>query len=53
LDKNSHRAIPSWEEALGYMISANMESRSKNPRPSGGSRGRGRGGRGGQGRRSS
>ncbi len=52
-EKNSHRAIPSWEEALGYMIATNMEGRGKNPR-AGGQRGRGRGGsRGGQGRRSS
>jgi hypothetical protein len=52
-EKNSHRAIPSWEEALGTMIATNMEGRSKNPR-GGAPRGRGRGGsRGGQGRRSS
>ena len=53
LGKNSHRAIPSWEEALGYIISNNMEARAKNPKASG-SRGRGRGGsRGGHERRSS
>lgn len=48
IDKNSHRAIPAWEEAIGYIVSVNMESRAKNPKasvPRG--RGRGRGGRGG------
>jgi ribonuclease E len=55
-DKNSHRAIPSWEEAIGYIVSVNMEARAKNPRApqSRGGRGRGRGGRGnsrGNGRR--
>ena len=30
-DKNSHRAIPAWEEAIGYIVSVNMESRAKNP----------------------
>ncbi len=47
LDKNSHRAIPSWEDAIGMIVAGNMESRSKNPKagaPRG--RGRGRGGRG-------
>ena len=47
LDKNSHRAIPAWEDAIGVIISVNMESRAKNPKagaPRG--RGRGRGGRG-------
>jgi hypothetical protein len=42
LDKNSHRAIPAWEEAIGYIISVNMEGRAKNPK-SGAPRGRGRG----------
>jgi ribonuclease E len=41
-DKNSHRAIPAWEEAIGYIVSVNMENRSKNPK-SGPPRGRGRG----------
>ncbi|HTM54167.1 MAG TPA: hypothetical protein VL175_09065 [Pirellulales bacterium] len=55
-DKNSHRAIPSWEEAIGYIVSVNMEARAKNPRApqSRGGRGRGRSGRGnsrGNGRR--
>ncbi|HET6880062.1 MAG TPA: hypothetical protein VFI31_07895 [Pirellulales bacterium] len=47
----SHRAIPSWEEAIGVIVSGNMESRAKHPQSGGGGRGRGRGGRG-QGRRS-
>jgi hypothetical protein len=42
VDKNSHRAIPAWEEAIGYIVSVNMESRAKNPK-SGPPRGRGRG----------
>ena len=32
IDKNSHRAIPAWEEAIGYIVSVNMESRAKNPK---------------------
>jgi hypothetical protein len=42
VDKNSHRAIPPWEEAIGYIVSVNMETRAKNPK-SGPPRGRGRG----------
>jgi len=38
-----HRGIPSWQEAIGMIISANMESRAK--RPSGSSSSRSRGGR--------
>ncbi len=48
-DKNSHRAIPSWDEAIGYIIAVNMETRAKNPKathPRGRGRGRGRGGNG-------
>ena len=43
-----HRKIPTWEETVGILITANMESRSKNPHGGGGGhhRGRGRGGRG-------
>jgi hypothetical protein len=41
-DKNSHRAIPAWEEAIGFIVSVNMENRAKNPK-SGPPRGRGRG----------
>jgi ribonuclease E len=36
-----HRKIPTWDEAVGVVISANMESRAKNP--GNGPRGRGRG----------
>ncbi len=53
-DKNSHRAIPPWEEAIGYIVSVNMEARAKNPKsgaPRGRGRGRGRGGSRGGGRR--
>jgi hypothetical protein len=48
LDKNSHRAIPSWDEAIGMIVAVNMEARAKSPRSSGPPRGRGRG-RGGRG----
>jgi ribonuclease E len=47
-DKNSHRAIPTWDEAIGYIVTVNMESRAKNPGRSGAPRGgRGRRGRNG------
>jgi len=41
--KPSHRGIPSWEETIGVIVSANMESRAKNPNAGGAPRGRGRG----------
>lgn len=41
----SHRAIPSWQEAVGMIVAGNMESRAKNPH-AGSQRPRGRGGRG-------
>jgi hypothetical protein len=44
VDHHSHRGIPSWDDAIGFIIDTNMESRSKSPK-SGGPRGR-RGGRG-------
>jgi hypothetical protein len=43
-----HRAIPSWHDAVNVVISANLESRAKNPdrrsgnRPRGGQDRRGR-----------
>ena len=40
--KPSHRAIPTWEEAIGMIISTNLESRAKSPDRSF-SRGRGKG----------
>jgi ribonuclease E len=40
--KVGHRAIPTWEEAVGMIISTNLESRAKNP-STGFSRGRGKG----------
>ena len=44
--RQSHRRIPTWEESIGIIISANMESRTKSV--SGDSRrGQGRGGRSG------
>jgi hypothetical protein len=50
-EKNAHRAIPAWEDAIGIIISNNLESRAKSGR-AGGPRGRGRGGaRGKQDRR--
>jgi hypothetical protein len=35
-----HRGIPSWDDAIGFIIGSNMDARAKNPTP-----GRGRGGR--------
>jgi hypothetical protein len=42
----SHRAIPSWDETIGVIVSANMEARAKNPHSGGSARGRARGQRG-------
>ena len=39
--KSSHRGIPTWEEAVGLIVTANLESRSRKPN-GGSSRGRGR-----------
>lgn len=39
--KPSHRGIPSWEEAIGIVISANMEGRAKPSEGGGSSRSRG------------
>jgi hypothetical protein len=46
----AQRAIPSWDDAIGFIVESNMQSRSHRPRPSrsdsrGNSRGRSRGGR--------
>lgn len=47
---HTHRGIPTWDEAVGMIISVNLESRQKNPHVSSGhyrggrGRGRGRGG---------
>jgi hypothetical protein len=46
----AQRAIPSWEDAIGFIVDSNMQNRSQRPRPSradsrGNSRGRSRGGR--------
>lgn len=30
-DRSLHRAIPTWDEAVGLVIATNMESRSRNP----------------------
>lgn len=50
--KARHRAIPTWEEAVGIIIAANLEARAKSP-TAGSSRGRsgGRSGRGSKGSR--
>ena len=47
-DKNSHRAIPTWDEAIGYIIAVNMDSRAKNPNSRSGAPRGGRGRRGGR-----
>jgi ribonuclease E len=44
--KAGHRNIPTWEEAVGIVVSANMETRAKAAKTTSRSRGRGRGGRG-------
>src|SRR5690606_30799273 len=45
-DKPVHRGIPTWEEAVGLVVSRNLEVRSKNPGGGSWSRSsRGRGGR--------
>lgn len=45
-DKPVHRGIPTWEEAVGLVVTRNLEVRSKNPGGGSWSRGsRGRGGR--------
>lgn len=36
-----HRGVPTWSEAIGLIIDANMEARAKRPNGTGGSRGRG------------
>jgi hypothetical protein len=46
----AQRAIPTWDDAIGFIVESNMQSRSQRPRPSrsdsrGNSRGRSRGGR--------
>lgn len=41
-DKDGHRAIPSWGEAVAYIVERNMEARARKP-DSGSSRSRGRG----------
>jgi len=46
--KKRHRGIPSWQEAVGIIISANLESRAKRPNGKFGSRSRGGRGRGGR-----
>jgi hypothetical protein len=41
-----HRSIPSWDEAIGMIVEANMQTRSqRRPSPHSGQRGRSRGGR--------
>jgi hypothetical protein len=49
-DFKSHKSIPTWSEAIGVIIDANMESRAKNPATGGSSRGRGGWGHRGRGR---
>jgi len=44
--RSSHRNLPTWSEAIGGIVDANLELRSKSPNKSTSSRGRGRGGRG-------
>ncbi len=48
IDHHSHRGIPSWGDAIGFIIDANMEGRARSPK-----NGPARGRRGGRGRSSS
>jgi hypothetical protein len=50
--KPIHKGIPTWEEGIGLIVAANMESRAKNPNPGGNNPrgGRGRGGNRGRGK---
>ncbi|NIL99331.1 MAG: hypothetical protein GTO53_14620 [Planctomycetales bacterium] len=41
-----HRNIPTWDEAVGVVVTANLEARTKAAKSGGRSRARGRGGRG-------
>ncbi len=43
--RSAHRNLPTWAEAIGGIVDANLEQRSKSPNKSTSSRGRGRGGR--------
>ncbi len=38
--KANHRGIPTWDEAIGMIVGANLEARAKNPGGQSGSRGR-------------
>jgi len=42
----NHRNLPTWAEAIGGIVDANLEQRSKSPNKSTTTRGRGRGGKG-------
>jgi len=46
--KKGQRGIPSWSEAIGIIVSANLESRAKRPNGKSGSRSRGGRSRGGR-----
>lgn len=50
VDHGEHRSIPTWQDAIGLVVGANMEARAKNPGGNRGGRGRGGRGRGGRGR---
>jgi ribonuclease E len=46
VERASHHGIPTWDEAVGVVVAANMEARARNPGGSSRNRGgRGRGGR--------
>ena len=47
VEKASHHGIPTWDEAVGIVVAANLEARARNP--AGSPRGRGGRGRGGRG----
>jgi len=51
-DKEGHRAIPSWQEAISVIVDRNMEARARKPDAGGPPRSRGGRNRPGRGRRS-
>jgi ribonuclease E len=50
IDTAGHSGIPTWHDAIGVVVGANMEARARNPGGSRHPRGRGGRGRGGRGR---
>jgi hypothetical protein len=49
IEPGEHKGIPTWHEAIGVVVGANLDARARSPQQRGG-RGRGGRGRGGRGR---